>query len=76
MAKMLDKESVESTNRLLRVVIALLIRRDGEQVLTLKQQIEFLDKLGMRPTEIAETLGKTPGHINKELAGIRKAGSK
>ena len=57
-------------------MLALLVRRDGEQVLTLKQQVETLNKLGMRPTEIAATLGKTPTHISKELAGIRKTENK
>jgi hypothetical protein len=73
MAKKLDNESTESTNKLLRVMISLMLRRDGDQLLSLKQQIEILDRLGMRPTEIAATLGRTPTHINKELAGIRKA---
>jgi hypothetical protein len=73
MAKSAPPDPRESTNRLLRVVIALMIRRDGDQPLSLKQQIEFLDKLGMRPTEIAATLGRTPTHINKELSGIRKS---
>jgi len=39
-------------------------------VAPLKRQIETLDSLGLRPVEIAETLGKTA--VNKELAGIRK----
>ena len=72
----MNSDAIESTNKLLRVIISLLIRRDGEQPLTLKQQIETLERLGMRPTEIAATLGRTPTHVNKELAGIRKAASK
>ena len=70
---MLENETTESTNRLLRVMIYLLLRRDGDQLMTLRQQIDTLDRLGMRPTEIAATLGRTATHINKELAGIRKA---
>lgn len=61
----------ESTNRLIRVMIALMLRRD-EHPLNLKQQVEILDGLGMKPSEIAETLGKTGTYINKELSGIRK----
>lgn len=72
MAKIAENEALETTNRLLRVVIALLIRRDGETQASLKQQIEFLHRLGMRPAEIAATLGRTATHINKELSGIRK----
>lgn len=73
MAKNLDLDSTESTNRLLRVMIALLLRRDGEQTLSLKQQIETLHRLNIRPTEIAQILGRTPTHVNKELTGLRKS---
>jgi hypothetical protein len=64
-------DSIESTNRLLKVIIAVLIR-GGEKQMPLKQQIETLWSLGLRPVEIAEILGKTSTHINKELSGIRK----
>ena len=64
-------DSMESTNRLLKVIIAVLIR-GGEKQMPLKQQIETLWSLGLRPVEIAEILGKTSTHINKELSGIRK----
>ena len=72
MAKNLDLDSTESTNRLLRVMIALSLRRDGEQTLSVKQQIETLHRLNIRPTEIAQILGRTPTHVNKELTGLRK----
>jgi len=64
--------TLESTNRLLRVIVALLLRRRDEQTLTLRQQIEALDDLGLRPAEMAEILGRTNSYINKELSGIRK----
>lgn len=64
--------TLESTNRLLRVIVALLLRRRDEQMLTLRQQIEVLDDLGLRPAEMAEILGRTNSYINKELSGIRK----
>lgn len=53
-------------------MIALLLRRNEEQSPPLKQQIETLNDLGVRPSEIAEILGKKPSHINKELSGLRK----
>jgi hypothetical protein len=53
-------------------MIALLLRHNEEQTTPLKRQIEILDDLGMRPVEIAETLGRTPTHVNKELVSIRK----
>lgn len=64
-------DPMESTNRLLKVIIAVLIR-GGESPMPLKQQIETLSGLGLRPVEIAEILGKTSTHINKELSGLRK----
>jgi IS30 family transposase len=54
-------------------MIALLLRRDSEQALTVKQQIETLRRLNVRSTEIAQILGRTPTYVNKELTGLRKA---
>jgi hypothetical protein len=63
----------QSAARLLKVIIALLVRQPDKELAPLKKQIEILSNLGMRPVEIAETLGRTQTHINKELAGIRKS---
>jgi len=70
----MDDSGLDSTNKLLKVIIALMLRPKDEQPLTLKQQIEILYGLGIGPTEIAGILGKPPRHINKELSvsGIRK----
>lgn len=68
----MDKNEVQSTNKLLRVIAALLLRRKDERTLTLRQQIEILNDLGIKPAEIAEILGRTNTYINKELSGIRK----
>ncbi len=68
----MDKNDLQSTNKLLRVIIALLLRRKDEKTLTLRQQIEILSDLGIKPAEIAEILGRTNTYINKELSGIRK----
>jgi hypothetical protein len=79
MAKTLFNPEVtesQSTARLLRVIIALLVRQPDKELAPLKKQIEILSNLGMRPVEIAETLGRTQTHINKELAGIRKSSKK
>ena len=69
----MDISNNESTNRLLRVVIALLSRRKDDQMLTLRQQISLLDSLGLRPVEIAEILNRKGNYVGKELAGLRKS---
>lgn len=73
MSKNGNNENLESTNRLLRVVVALLSRKKDEQILRLKEQVALLDDLGLRPVEIAEILNRSPNYIGKELVGIRKS---
>jgi hypothetical protein len=68
----MDKDPLESTNRLLRVIVALIIKRKDHDTLTLRQQIEILNDLGLKPLEIAEILGRTNIYINKELSELRK----
>jgi len=68
----MDKDTVQSTNRLLRVIVALLLRQGNAETPTLRDQIKILSELGIKPTEIAEILGRTNTYINKELSGIRK----
>lgn len=69
----MDKNTIESTNKLLKVIIALLLREKVEQGPTLRQQIEILSDLSIKPAEIAEILGRTSTYVNKELSGIRKS---
>jgi hypothetical protein len=61
-----------STDKLLKAIIALLLRQDKGESPPLKKQIEILDGLGMRPVDIAETLGRSQTHVSKELVAIRK----
>ena len=72
----MDNDTQKSTNRLLRVIVALLLRRKDEQTFTLREQIEILSDLGVKPAEIAEILGRTNTYIYKELSGIRKRNKK
>jgi hypothetical protein len=65
-------DSQTSTNKLLGVMIALLLRQGQDGPPSLKQQIETLSDLGLRPSEIASILGRSSTHVNKELTGIRK----
>ena len=73
MSKNGNNTTLESTNRLLKVVIGLLSRKKDEQLLTLRQQIALLDGLGLRPIEIAEILNRNQSYVGKELVGIRKS---
>jgi hypothetical protein len=68
----MENIDLKSTNKLLMVIVALLLRQKDEQTLTLRQQIEILSDLGIKPVQIAEILGRTNTYINKELSGIRK----
>ena len=69
----MEKDTLESTNRLLRVIIALLLKRKDADTLTLRQQIEILNDLRLKPLEIAEVLGRSNIYINKELSTLRKS---
>jgi hypothetical protein len=69
-------EHPASTNKLLGVMIALLLRQGHEGPPSLRQQVETLDDLGLRPFEIASILGRSSTYVNKELTGIRKAKKK
>ncbi len=69
----MDNNTLESTNKLLRVIVALLLKRKDTDTLTLRQQIEILNDLGLKPLEIAEILGRSNIYINKELFELRKS---
>lgn len=62
---------LDSTNQLLRIIIALLLDQ-SERHPKLRQRVDFLDRAGMKPNEIAKVLGRTNTYVSKELVGIRK----
>ena len=68
----MPNKELQSTNRLLKVIIALLLRQKEEQTVTLRQKIEVLDNMRIKPADIAEILGRSNVYINKELSIIRK----
>jgi len=69
----MDNSLLESTNKMLKVMVALLLRRKEPETLTLRQQIEILSDLSLKPMEIAEILGRSNIYINKELSELRKS---
>jgi DNA-directed RNA polymerase specialized sigma24 family protein len=69
----MDQNALQSTNKLLKVIVALLLRGRNEETPNVRQQIEILHDLGLKPVEVAEILGRSSTHVNKELSGIRKS---
>lgn len=65
-------DDLEPVNRLLRVIVALMLRNKDEKSLTLRQKVEVLNELGLGPTEISKILCRTGTYVSKELASIRK----
>jgi hypothetical protein len=68
----MGKDEMESTNKLLKVIIALLLRKVEDDTLKLRDQIKILYNLEMKPSEIAEILGRSNIYVSKELSLIRK----
>jgi hypothetical protein len=68
----MNENALQSTSKLLKVIVALLLRGRNEETPKIRQQIEILHDLGLKPIEIAEILGRTNTHVNKEISGIRK----
>jgi len=68
----MKKKEISSTDRLLRVIAALLVRQQPSEPITLREQIRILDEMEVEPIEIAEILGRTNIYINKELSELRK----
>ncbi len=69
---MKQNDTIESTNKLLRVMIALLVRKGEQGILNLREQISILYNLSLEPKEIAGILGRTNLYVNKELSELRK----
>ena len=72
----MNDEGLKIIGRKLDIVIHLMLRNSENGGLSLKAQVKLLDELGCRPIEIAGILGRTPKHVSKELAGLRKGRKK
>ena len=70
------KDDIEFTNRLLKVMIALMLRGPEDTTPKLRQQVKTLWELGMKPIEISDILGKSSTYVSKELVSIRKESKK
>jgi CRP-like cAMP-binding protein len=72
----MDSIILLSINKRLEVIVNLLLQQKTKDGMgrTLQEQIQLLHGAGLKPKEIAEILGKSPAHVNKELTGLRKSG--
>jgi DNA-directed RNA polymerase specialized sigma24 family protein len=70
----METQLSQSIDRKLGVIIALLMRmKDAEAVSpALREQVWTLYELGLKPTEIAQILGRSSSYVNKELTGLRR----
>lgn len=69
----MNEKIQQETNKLLKVVIALLVRgNEQDKVASLRDQISILAGLGLTPSDIAEILGRSGNYINKELSELRR----
>ena len=71
----MDKETKEFIRQLgskMDLIAALLLRLLPTEGLTLKEQVRLLNDLKIRPVDMSRITGRSQGHINKELAAIRK----
>ena len=62
----------DSTDKLLKVVIALLLRQLSPEAPQLREQIAFLYNLDMKPADIAEILGRSNKYVSKEVSLLNK----
>ncbi len=70
----MNEQGKEILGQKLDIVIAILLKLVPKDIagLSLKDQIRLLDGLNVRPVEIAKIVGKSSGHVSKELVAIRK----
>ena len=64
---------LSSIDKKMSVIISLLLRLvNDDKNITLKDQIKDLASFGLNSSEIADIIGKTVGHVSKELSGLKK----
>ena len=65
---------IEDVLKRLDIIICLLLRRSEE--MTVRQMISQLNEMGLRNSEIARILNKSPKYISKELSLLKKSSKK
>lgn len=68
-----NKPNTKSIERKMNVIISLLLKiaNNGNES-KLKDQVRDLASFGLSSAEIAEIVGKTVGHVSKELSILKK----
>jgi len=64
--------STAGIERRLDAIIHILLRQTEVQEMSTRKQIEVLDRLGLRDSEIAGILGRTRGYVAGELSVVRR----
>ncbi len=67
-----DTASTAGIERRLDAIIHILLRQTDVQEMSAREQIEVLDRLGLRDSEIARILGRTRGYVASELSVVRR----
>jgi len=70
----MEAQLLQSIDRKLGVIISLLMRMKDAEIVSppLREQVWTLYQLGLRPSDIAQILGRSSTYVNKELTGLRK----
>jgi hypothetical protein len=70
----MEAQLLQRIDRKLGVIISLLMHLKDAEIVSppLREQIWTLYQLGLRPSEIAEIVGRSNTYVNKELTGLRK----
>jgi len=69
---MKDDTNKEILRRLDTIVYLLLELKDSEGKMALKDKIKLLSDTGLNYTQIAESLGKSPGSVAVQLSNMKK----
>jgi hypothetical protein len=69
----LSRDTVDSLERKMNVIIALLQRiANSGKTVALKDQVRELSAFGLKSSEIASIVGKKVGHVSKELSVLKR----